>query len=130
MRAHAACTYAALGARLATFLGDLTGALDDSDSVEIAFAYHLDWELVERAITDSGVTQWQSTRRRLRPVNVYSIAGFGAGALAAETYFKSKAQATLARHHALCDARALRVACEAAREGGSNTSRLVTPAAR
>ena len=117
---HAACTYAALGVRLVTFLGDLTDALADGDSLEIAFAYHLDWELVEAATTDSGARHWESIRRRLHPVNVYDTTGFGTGARAAEAYFKSQTPATLSRHHALCDARALRLAFEAARQRGND----------
>jgi hypothetical protein len=53
-------------------------------------------------------------RQGLRPVNVYDITGFGAGEIAAQAYFKSQAGATLSRHHALCDARALRLAHQAA----------------
>jgi hypothetical protein len=118
----AACTYAALGGRLAQFLADLTDALVNDDRLEIAFGYHLDWELIEAAIRNSGAQTWDSTRRRLRPVNVYDVTGFGAGALAAETYFKTQAEAPLSRHHALCDARALRLAYQAACHDGSEAS--------
>jgi 3' exoribonuclease, RNase T-like len=114
---HAACTYAELGARLSTFLGDMVAALKSGASVEVAYGYPLDWELVEHAIQDSGARDWESTRRRLRPVNVYDITGFGSGKLAAEVYFESQAAAPFSRHHALCDARALREAYEAATQG-------------
>jgi hypothetical protein len=96
------------------FLGDLVTGLQIDESIELAFGYHLDWELVELAIKDSGVQGWQSIRRHIRPVNVYEIAGFDAGKLASDAYFKAQANAPIARHHALCDARALRDAFEAA----------------
>jgi 3' exoribonuclease, RNase T-like len=112
--AHAACTYPELGTRLATFLGHLAATVDTAECVDLAYGHHLDWELLELAIQDSGARHWESTRRRLRPVDVYGFAGFGPGKLAAEAYFKSQAPAPFSRHHALCDARALRVAYEAA----------------
>lgn len=112
--AHAACSYAELGVRLSTFLHELIAELRDGEFVELAFGYHLDWELIDLAINDSGSRSWEATRRRLRPVNVYELTGFGAGRLAAEAYFKDQARALITRHHALCDARALRCAYEAA----------------
>jgi hypothetical protein len=125
--ADAACTYAELGARLAAFLGDLVGTLEVGACVTIAYGYHLDWELVERAITDSGAEQWESTKSRLRPLNVYHITGTGPGKRAAENYLKSQAAASFSRHHALCDARALRAAYAAA--VGVLPTALTAPAA-
>jgi hypothetical protein len=46
-------------------------------------------------------------------LNVHEIAGSGPGHLVADAYFKAQATAPLSRHHALCDARALRLAYEA-----------------
>lgn len=115
--AHAACTYAELGARLSTFFGDLVADLPGDPSgewVELAFGYHLDWELLDLAAKDGGSESWESTRRRIRPLNIYELTGSGAGRLATEAYFEAQTKATLSRHHALCDARALRLACEAA----------------
>ena len=112
--AHAACTYAVLGARLGAFLHDLTETLAAGEFAELAFGYHLDWILVERAVTDSGATNWESTRPRLRPMNVYDLTSFGAGQLASESYFKTQRMALFSRHHALCDARALGLAYAAA----------------
>jgi hypothetical protein len=45
---------------------------------------------------------------------VYKLTGFGHAKRAGENYFNSQNTASLSRHHALCDARALRVAYEAA----------------
>jgi hypothetical protein len=112
--AHAACTYAELGTRLATFLGDLVGTLRPAEVLEIAYGYDLDWELIDLAVCDAGAANWASTRCRIRPRNVYQISGFGTAHLAAETYFRGQKSAPFARHHALCDARALRIAYEAA----------------
>jgi hypothetical protein len=122
--AHAACSYADLGTRLADFLRGLTATLEKGEFIEVAFAYHLDWEFVELAIKDSGAKHWESTRRSLRPVNVFDITGFGSGKLATEAYFKSQIQAPFSRHHSLCDARALRLAYKAAVCSGTNANRL------
>lgn len=111
---HSACTYAELGSYLDAFLGDLVGSLPSDGFVELAYEYHLDWELTELAIRDAEPKSWPSTRRRIRPVNVYALTGFGAAKLAARAYFKAQTQALISRHHALCDARALRVAHETA----------------
>jgi hypothetical protein len=116
--AHAACTYAELGARLGAFLHDITETLPAGEWAEIAFGHHLDWALVERAVMDCGVQSWQSTRPRLRPVNVYDITGYGAGQVASEAYFKTQRMALFSRHHALCDARALGLAYAAATTPG------------
>jgi len=115
--AGAACSYAELGRRLSSFLSDLVADLQVDACLELAFGYHLDWELVDLAIKDSGTPDWESMRCHIHPVNVYEITGFDAGKLATEAYFKVQAQANapISRHHALCDARALRVAYEAAK---------------
>ena len=115
--AGAACSYAELGGRLSLFLGELVAGLQVDEFIELAFGYHLDWDLVDLAIKDSGTPGWEALRRQIRPVNVYEITGFDAGKLAAEAYFRAQSQASapLSRHHALCDARALRVAYEAAK---------------
>lgn len=115
--AGAACSYAELGGRLLSFLGHLAAGLDAGEFVELAYGYELDWELVDMAVKDTGAigaSGWESIRRRIHPVNVYGITGFDAGKLAAEAYYKAQAQAPIGHHHALCDARALRVAFEAA----------------
>ena len=122
--AHSDCTYAELGVRLGAYLGGLVEALEPGEQVEVAYGYHLDWELIEKAIRDSRTPAWEATRSHLRPVIVYEVAGFGAGKLAADAYYKEQEQAhaSLSRHHALCDARALRVACEAADKAGARAS--------
>ena len=120
------CIYAELGVRLAAYLGRLVAAVEPGEQVEVAYGYHLDWELVEEAIKDSRANAWEATRSRIRTAIVYEVAGFGAGKLAADAYYKEQEQAhaTLSRHHALCDARALRVACEAA---DKLTARALSP---
>jgi hypothetical protein len=111
--AGAACTYAELGVRLSAFLSDRVADLRLDEFVELAFGYYLDWELIDRAMMEALPATWTSTRRRVRPVNVLEIAGSGPGRLVADAYFKAQATAPLSRHHALCDARALRLAYEA-----------------
>lgn len=112
--ANAACSYADLGTRLAVFFGELMVNLDADEVIEIAYGYQLDWELVDQAINDSELNFWKLTRHRVRPVNVYTLTGFGQGKLATETYFNNQSSAPFSRHHALCDARALRLAYKAA----------------
>lgn len=111
--AKAACTYAELGVRLSAFLHDRVADLEPDECVELAYGYHLDWKLIDLAMNDAEPATWASTRRRVRPVNVYGITGSGPGRLAAEAYFDAQSHAPFSRHHALCDARALRLAYEA-----------------
>jgi len=110
----AACRYAVLCRRLADYLSALVAGLRPGESVELLFEYHLDWTLLLLALQDSGTPRWAATLRRLRPCNVYSIAGGAVGKQAALAYFQSQRLAALGRHHALCDARALRLAWQAA----------------
>lgn len=112
--AHASCSYATLGARLSVFLDRIAASLGDTEHIEVAFTYDLDWALAERAIRDSGCDTPALSQRGLIPRNVYDIAGVGAGKRASEAYFSDQSDAPFSRHHALCDARALRVAYEAA----------------
>jgi hypothetical protein len=119
--AHAACSYATLGARLCVFIDRLIASLHTDDRIEIAFSYDLDWELTERAMRDSGGSHIGDVTRRLNPQNVYDAVGFGAGKRAAEAYFAAEIDAPISRHHSLCDARALRIAYEAATRPGHGT---------
>jgi hypothetical protein len=111
---HAACSHAELGGRLSAFLDDLLAGLRPDEYLELAHGYHLDWDLLDLAIREAGARSWAQTKRRIHPVNVYEQTGFGAGQLAADAYFKTQAHAPYGRHHALCDARALRLAYRAA----------------
>ena len=112
--AGAGCSYHALGLRLGDHLRCLSTSLAAGECVEIVFGYALDWDLVDLAIRDADAPRWAFTRQRLKPCNVYDTTGFGAGALASQAYFRTQAQAAFGRHHALCDARALRAAWGAA----------------
>jgi 3' exoribonuclease, RNase T-like len=112
--AGAACSHTELGRRLSSFMTSLSRSLKAGETIEVAFESDRDWQFFERAINDSGGTPWKSVAGALRPVNVYNMAGFAVGELAAEAYFEAQRQALLSRHHALCDARALRIAFDAA----------------
>jgi hypothetical protein len=96
--------------------------LDDGERLDVAFGYHLDWALVARVIKDANPLNWGLTRRRLRPRNVYQLTGFDEGKSASEAYFKTQASASFSRHHALCDARALRLAYQASQAVLPHTS--------
>lgn len=119
--AHASCSYATLGARLCVFIDRMIASLHTDDRIEIAFSYDLDWELTVRAMRDSGGGHNADVTRQLDPRNVYDAVGFGAGKRAAEAYFAAEIDAPISRHHSLCDARALRIAYEAAKRPGSGT---------
>ena len=110
----AACPYAELGVRLYNFFADLARSLTPGEDIEVAFEFDLDWALVERAIEAADTARWPAVAGLMHPVNVYDIAGFGAGKRAATAYFAAQRLAPLSRHHALCDARALRASYGAA----------------
>lgn len=103
-----------LGARLSAFPAELVASLKTDECVDPAYGYHLDRELVELAIDDVAPLSRALTRHHIRPVQVYDLTGFGRDRIAAESCFKSQALALYSRHHAVCGARALRMAYAAA----------------
>lgn len=121
--AGAACSYLELGRRLSAFLAMLSHSLKAGETIELAFESDRDWELLRSAAKDARVAQWESIVSVLRPINVYNIAGFAAGDLAARAYFEAQVLAPFSRHHALCDARALRIAFDAANASSAAASR-------
>jgi len=112
--AHAACSYATLGARLNVFIARLVASLEPGERIDVAFSDDLDWQLAKRAMREGGAGQPALAEHVLHPRNVYAIAGFGAGKRASDAYFAAQSDAPIARHHCLCDARALRIAYQAA----------------
>jgi 3' exoribonuclease, RNase T-like len=118
--AYAACSYAELCKRLIGFFDDLSPLLVPGECIELAFGYHLDWDLVVRAIQDGAGRQAAVKMSHIRPLNVYDVTGSGPAKLAAEAYLKTQGQAPFSRHHALCDARALREAYMAAAAARTN----------
>lgn len=120
----AACPYTELGARLRTFFTNLAHSLTPGEDLEVAFEFDLDWVLVERAIADADADATRPTpiTAAVHPVNVYDIAGFGPGKRAATAYFSAQRLAPLSRHHALCDARALRASYAAAQAADATRS--------
>lgn len=119
----AACSYLELGHRLSAFLAILSRSLKAGEIIEIAFESDRDWEFLRNVIKDASVAQWESIVDVLRPVNMYNIAGFAAGDLAAKAYFEAQALAPFSRHHALCDVRALRIAFDVANASSAAASR-------
>lgn len=132
--ANASCTYAELGNRLSAFLAELASGLKLGEFVDIACLERLDWRLFDRAIGRSRAEGPAPTRHRVRAVIVDELTGFGAGSFAAQAHFHDQAFGPISRHHALCDARALRMACETSRsataEAGSPSARLDLQAGR
>lgn len=110
--ARAGCSYASLGARLRVFMERTVATIAADEPVEIAFTYDLDWDLAQRAMRDAGGIPKDSVWRRLDPRNVYDVTQSIPARAAADAYFSQQVDAPIARHHALCDARALRIAFE------------------
>ena len=110
----AGCSYHQLGVRIAEFLQAVLQHGPFGTTARIAFESDCDWTLIVRAVSRSCPHAWRILAPRLAPANVYNMPGFAAGERAAQAYFHSQATAVISRHHALCDARALRIACRAA----------------
>lgn len=113
--AGAGCAYAALVVRLRAFLLGLASTQAPGSVVELAFNSDIDWMLVRQALKDDSELSLARIAHFIRPTNIYNMAGFAAGEFAANSYFAAQQSAPIHRHHALCDARALRVAYTAAR---------------
>lgn len=112
--AGAGCGYAELSDRLHAFLVGISPPRQNEGSVDVAFNSDIDWMLVAQALRSGGERDGLRIRPSLRPVNIYNMRGFAAGELAANRYYATQSLAPIHRHHALCDARALRVAYAAA----------------
>lgn len=120
----AACHYLDVGTRLWAFFDRQVHALAPSDSLVVVFGYDLEWSLTRLAIKDVSRTCWKRLEGRLRPRNVHRMPGFQAGEAASDRYFETQKRAPLTRHHALCDARALRLYYEAANASPEPSSPL------
>lgn len=112
--AHASCTYLELGRRLDVFLGKMTSLLAPGEAIDVAFGYHLDWELMERALRDGAGPSGSQALSRMRPLDVDGVIRRTTGGMPARGGPASSNVQHDARHHALSDARALRQVCEAA----------------
>lgn len=110
----AACTYFELGARAARFPDGLASPLETGQVIAVAYESDCDWVPLERARRETREKRWLDLKPRSHPVNVHNVPGFAAGERAAKTYFDAQRLALSSRHHALCDARTLRIAYEAA----------------
>lgn len=110
----AACSAEEMGLRCGQWLMEVSdrAARKAGPSVEIAFDYTTDYELLEFAIRDAGL--WSRVRQFVRPVNVGVLVRTIEGELGAESCFKDMARRGLRRHHALADAHALRASYERA----------------
>lgn len=113
--ADASCTYAELGARLRAFIAELTAGLPAGEFVHIACGDPLDWALFGLALGRPCAAQAPARPPRVRPAVVDELTVYRAEAIAAAACFHDQARGPILRHHALCDARTLRLACEAAR---------------
>ena len=117
--AGAGCLYVELVVRLRAFLLDLAPLRESGKFVEIAFNSDIDWMLIQQALKDDHDLSLPRIAHFIRPVNIYNMLGFAAGEAAADDYYASQATSPVHRHHALCDARALRIAYAAASATGA-----------
>jgi hypothetical protein len=119
----AACSNLELGSRCARWLfgiaaRDRTASVP---SVEIAFDYSTDYELLEFALRDAG--HWDRAHELVRPANIARLVATIEGELAAESRFDDMRSRGLKRHHALADAHALRASYERVKLVALNRSR-------
>lgn len=110
----AACSYQDLCHRLAVFFKALT---KNCDYIIVAYDYCLDWELVREALEHAGIPRWITLSMQIIPVDVNHIIRQPEAESASQNYFQSQRFAQYSRHHALCDARALKLAHEAGSRG-------------
>ena len=113
----ASCTYRELAARVAGFLGGLVDTLAAGEVLHLAFCSEIDWQLLRLALQEADLGAWPLERilQAVVPVNIFELTGQDLAREVAETYLAAQAEAPIARHHALCDARALGLAFEAVR---------------
>lgn len=101
---------AALGQALAEWLeeqGYVTGG--GQPGVDVAYDYHTDFDLLERALRKA--ERWNLLSAQLRPTHVAYLLGEPDSDAAMEASWReSFAAQGIDRHHALADARALRAA--------------------
>jgi hypothetical protein len=112
----ASCRYLDMGRRTGEWLLGLS--LESGTRVEVAFDYPSDFELLERAMRDSGL--WERVQGVVNPVNIGDLVASFDADLAAEGAFEEIKERGLGRHHALADAMALRASFQSvqALQGG------------
>ena len=113
------CSYAELGARASGFLANLVSLQASRARLNVAFESECDWTLLWRAVAAASPAASQSLHEFLHPMNIYNMPGFSAGEHAASAYFERQKPARIGRHHALCDARALKIYHEAAQRAAT-----------
>lgn len=101
---HAATSRQELGLRVGAWLLELIER--GHSSIDVAYDYHADFDLLERALKDAGL--WERLKNVLRPTHIgYLIGQDDIEAAIQTSWEKSCAADGVDRHHALADARAL-----------------------
>lgn len=99
---HAVESQNELGQRVGAWLLEL-----GQSSIEVAYDYHTDFDLLERALQCAGL--WDPLKSVIKPTHIGYLTGQDDVVAAMErTWADSFAVDGIARHHALADARALR----------------------
>jgi hypothetical protein len=83
-------------------------AQESRTTIDVAFDYPADFELLERAVRDSGLGLWRRVGEVVRPVNIGLLLACFEADQAAKAAFNGLNERDLVRHHALADAWALR----------------------
>ncbi|MDO9235694.1 MAG: hypothetical protein Q7U28_06620 [Aquabacterium sp.] len=114
---HAVATMEELGQRVGAWLIDLGNV-----SVDVAYDYHTDFDLFERALQSAGL--WDRLKDVVRPTHIGYLIGQDAVEAAMEMSWASSCVADgIDRHHALADARALRCGFIEMHGGGGDQSK-------
>lgn len=99
---YAVATEKEFGQRVGAWLLDL-----GHSSIDVAYDYHADFDLLERALQYAGL--WERLKTVVRPTHIGYLIGQDDVEAAMElSWMQSFAANGIDRHHALADARALR----------------------
>ncbi len=100
-------TYEQLCKRLVYFLSEQTKRLGEGDYLVVVHDFELDWFLLEQAMRDAGVDVAKRLSAHLIP---HQVTNWQAEAQQKMLeYFELQLDLEIGRHHALCDARALKI---------------------
>ncbi len=95
-------------------------AKESRTTIDVAFDYPADFELLEREVRDSGLGLWMRIEEAVHPVNIGPLVACFDADQAAKAAFDGLNEHDLTRHHALDNALALRASFQSvqALQGG------------
>lgn len=105
-------TEAAMGVKVSNFLNALVKV--GGEPIHLAYDYQEDARLLTKMLRNTRT--WDALQPWLRLVNIGGLTATGEFVNAQEAYFESLSRNGIHRHHALADARAMRVGFAAAKD--------------